>query len=203
MKKKSIATLLIVVVLTAAIAVGGTLAYLTAKTDTVTNTFTVGKVALTLTETKQSDGTARGTTPWSAKLIPGTTYAKNPVVTVTNDSEDCYLFVKFEENNNPATYLTYTSQLTADNGWTQGDGKDIPANVWYRTVLKNATTKTWQLLAGGTNTNTDGQVTVKDNVGSTAVPMPATNDAPTLVYTAYAVQLDNLTAAQAWTEANN
>lgn len=77
--------------------VAGTMAYLT-STDTVTNTFTVGKVAIELDEAKVGpDGKAL--TGDSAKrvkgndyhLIPGSTYDKDPTVTVKAESEDSYV----------------------------------------------------------------------------------------------------------------
>ena len=103
MKKKTLALLLALVLVFGA-AVGGTIAYLTDTTDPVTNTFTVGKVDITLTETFNTDtNNDQKNDAWQAQLIPGTTYAKDPVVTVTNDSEDCWLFVKFEEIGNPPT----------------------------------------------------------------------------------------------------
>lgn len=198
MKKKTLALLLALVLVFGA-AVGGTIAYLTDTTGPITNTFTVGKVDITLTETFNTDTNSDGTNDaWKAQLIPGTTYAKDPVVTVTNDSEDCWLFVKFEEIGNPATYLTYTSNLTAANGWTQGNGTDIPNNVWYREVNKADTVKTFQLLAGD-NTYPTGCISVKDTV--TNDNMTAASAAQ-LVYTAYACQKSGFTATTAWTEVN-
>lgn len=196
MKKKTLALLLALVLVFGA-AVGGTIAYLTDTTDPVTNTFTVGKVDITLTETFNTDTDNDGTNDaWKAQLIPGTTYAKDPVVTVTANSEDCWLFVKFEEKNDSATYLTYTSNLTAENGWTQGDGTNIPADVWYRAVNKADTVKTFQLLAGD-NTYPTGCISVKDTV--TNENMTAASNAQ-LVYTAYACQSANMTVNAAWAE---
>lgn len=173
--------------------VAATVAYLTDTTDTVTNTFTVGKVDIDLTETPN-----QGTT-WSAKLIPGESYAKDPVVTVKADSERCWLFVMFDEVNNPKTYLDYTSNLSDGNGWTQGDGVDIPKKVWYREVGTSADNQSWYLLAGvGDGDYKNGYVTVKSTLKSDG--MPAADKAPSLTYTAYAVQYENLTAAQAWAE---
>ena len=196
MKKKTLALLLALVLVFGA-AVGGTIAYLTDTTDPVTNTFTVGKVDITLTETFNTDTNSDGTNDaWKAQLIPGTTYAKDPVVTVANDSEDCWLFVKFEEIGNPATYLTYTSNLTTANGWTQGDGTNIPTNVWYRAVNKTDATKSFQLLAGD-NTYSTGCISVKDTV--TNDNMAAASNAQ-LVYTAYACQSANMSVEAAWAE---
>lgn len=79
--KKKIALMATSLVLVAALAVGGTLAYLTA-TKSVTNIFTVGDIDLTLVEENWED---------NSKLIPGTEIPKDPVVTVVKDSEDCYV----------------------------------------------------------------------------------------------------------------
>lgn len=196
MKKKTLALLLALVLVFGA-AVGGTIAYLTDTTDPITNTFTVGKVDITLTETFNTDTNSdRTNDAWKAQLIPGTTYTKDPIVTVTNDSEDCWLFVKFEEIGNPTTYLTYTSNLTTANGWTRGDGTNIPTNVWYRAVNKTDATKSFQLLAGD-STYPTGCISVKDTV--TNDNMAAASNAQ-LVYTAYACQKSGFTAATAWTE---
>ena len=188
MKKKL--TTVLAIVLVVALSVAGTYAYLTDKTATIKNTFTVGNVNITLTETWNTD-TNNDNKPdaWQAQLIPGKEYTKDPVVTVKGGSEKCYLFVKFEENGNAAKYLDYTSLLAAPD-WTQGDGTNIPANVWYRVVDKSATDTTFHLLAGD-------KVTIKNTV--TNENMAAASKAQ-LVYTAYACQFEGMTAAQAWTE---
>ena len=190
MKKKL--TTVLAIVLVVALSVAGTYAYLTDKTATIKNTFTVGNVNITLTETFNTD-TNNDNKPdaWQAQLIPGKEYFKNPVVTVVPGSEKCWLFVKFEENGNAADYLDYTSLLAAPD-WTQGDGTKIPSNVWYRVVNKSADNTTFNLLANNT-------VTVKNNV--TNENMEAASKAQ-LVYTAYACQFEGMTAAQAWAEVN-
>lgn len=191
MKKRTL-TLAIAVMLVVVCAVGGTLAWLIDTSGPVTNTFTAGDVDITLTETFNTDSDGDGTNDkWEAQMVPGTTYAKDPVVSVVrkNTNVDCYLFVKFEEIGDASTYLAYTSTLTDANGWTQGDGTNIPNNVWYRTVGKNDTTISWNLLDGNTVT-VKGDVVTKENMAAAATAE--------LVYTAYAVQADNLTVEQAW-----
>lgn len=195
MKKKVLSIVAVVLVLCCAI--GGTLAWLTAKSDVVKNTFAPSDINITLTETPNTDTDNDGKADaWKADMIPGFSYAKDPVVTVKGGSVDCYLFVKFEENGNPATYLTYTSTLTTANGWTQGDDTNIPSNVWYRVVKATDTTKTWNLLAGDT-------IAVKDTVTKDNMAIAANAE---LVYTAYATQLYKsngveFSAAEAWTNA--
>lgn len=111
----------------------GTMAYFTSKTATVNNTFTVGDVNITLDETKTDtlgkaettvkDGetvvvrTDKGN---SYKLYPGKTYTKDPTVHVSDDSENCYLFVRVENGLVGAEESGNTSiskQIEA-NGWT-------------------------------------------------------------------------------------
>lgn len=197
MKMKKVLAMLLAVLMIVTATVAGTVAWLQDTTTEVKNTFTEGKVDITLDEGKvdetgkfEDGGTTRVTTN-DYKMIPGNEYDKDPTVTVENDSEDCYLFVKFEEGT-AATYIQYTSTLTETNGWTQGDGTNIPSNVWYRTVLKSAGTKSWKLLQND-----------KITINSTAVTKDTMDEAidSELKWTAYAIQLANTgTAAEAWTK---
>ena len=190
MKKKLMTVLALVLVI--AMSVAGTIAFLTDTTDPITNTFTVGKVDITLTETFNTDTNGdQKNDAWKAQLIPGTTYTKDPVVTVTADSEDCWLFVKFEEKNGAATYLNYTSNLTAANGWTQGDDENIPSNVWYRAVAKDAAVKSFHLLLNDT-VAIDSDAVTNENMNTAANAQ--------LVYTAYACQSANMTVEAAWAQ---
>ena len=192
MKKKL--TTVLAIVLVVALSVAGTYAYLTSTTATIKNTFTVGNVNITLTETWNTD-TNNDNEPdaWKMQLIPGTSAKKDPTVTVLGGSEKCYLFVKFEEKNSPTTYLTYTSTLTDANGWTKLEGE---SNVWYRVVDKAATNTSFVLLQAD---NKGNMVTVKDNVTNDNMEEAAKAE---LVYTAYACQFEGMTAAQAWAEVN-
>ncbi|MBQ3062404.1 MAG: hypothetical protein IJD03_01960, partial [Clostridia bacterium] len=94
--KKALLMTLCAVMLVAA-SVMGTMAYLTSTTGVVTNTFTVGKVGITLDEAKVTEyGVKDGDTRVMAntyKLVPGHTYVKDPTVHVAADSEESYLFV--------------------------------------------------------------------------------------------------------------
>ena len=103
----------------------GTMAYLT-STDKVTNTFTVGKVKITLDEAKvNTDGTpvanAERVKANEYKLLPGHTYTKDPVLTVKGGSEDAY--VRLLVTINKASALkevfgtNFLPQNYADNTW--------------------------------------------------------------------------------------
>lgn len=184
MKKRTLGLLLALVLALGCVA-GGTLAYLTDQTNTITNTFTVGHVKIDLQETKAPDGTEL-TGAWSAKLTPGASYSKDPQVSVREGSEDCYLFVKFAADENAA--LVYTSALTAANGWTQLEGSN---DVWYRVVRQNDTLRSWHLIAGDT-------VAISTSLNNDTMPTGEL----ILNYTAYAVQTAGFdTAAEAWTGA--
>lgn len=192
---KKLTMVLVAIILVLCCTIGGTLAWLKDTTAPVTNTFTVGKVEITLTESPlEADGSygepAEGTSN-KYPLVPGKTYTKNPTVAVDTSSEDCWLFVKFEEKGNPATYIQYTSTLTTDNGWTKGTGT-IPTDVWYREVKKTGENHSWNLLA-------DNKIQIKTSV--TAGNMTDAAKAE-LKWTAYAVQSANDTATfspeQAW-----
>lgn len=99
MKTKSKALLLtLCAVLLVAASVLGTMAYLT-STDTVTNTFTIGKVEITLDETDVTNPNGPRVKANSYKLMPGTTYTKDPTVTVKAGSEESYVRMKVTFNN--------------------------------------------------------------------------------------------------------
>ena len=114
MKKKGLALVLALTLLVVGV-VAGTLAWLTAKSDTVVNTFTTSDIEVKLEETK-------GTTVTGGKefkMIPGYELEKDPKAWVVAGSEDCYLFVKLDWANN-----TYTSGETTKNylTWAIADG---------------------------------------------------------------------------------
>lgn len=123
MKTKSKALLLtLCAVLLVAASVLGTMAYLT-STAKVENTFTVGKVEIKLDEAKvNADGIpvegADRVTANSYKLMPGTTYTKDPTVTVLNGSEDSYVRMKVTFNNATEIIALCTDPEYAGDGPT-------------------------------------------------------------------------------------
>ena len=99
MKTKSKALLLtLCAVLLIAASVLGTMAYLTSSAE-VKNTFTIGKVEIKLDETDVTNPTGPRVTANSYKLMPGTTYTKDPTVTVKAGSEESYVRMKVTFNN--------------------------------------------------------------------------------------------------------
>lgn len=191
MKARSKALLLaLCAVLLVAVSVLGTMAYLTSKTQVITNTFTVGDINIALTETKPESK--------QAKIIPGVDIEKDPKVTVKKDSEACWLFVEVKEEG-IANKVTY---FIAD-GWAKGDGTKIPANVYYRSV-DAVTTDTDFYVLKGNEAHKNGVVIVSDTLTKADVNnINAGANQPKLTFTAYAVQKEGInTAAAAWEKVN-
>lgn len=195
MKARKILVSLAALALVAAISIGGTIAYLT-STDKVENSFTVGKVAITLDESKVDiNGTA--VTPAARvkantyKLMPGHPYTKDPTVHVDADSEDSWIFVKVEngisdieaaEATGENAYTPIAKQIT-NNDWTQLDGK---TNIYYKKYTAGTTDKDLAVF---------GNFKIADNAQDISGWGAAANAKITV--TAYAVQADGFTTAKA------
>ncbi len=96
MNKKNVLIMVVAMVLVAVVSVGGTMAWLTAESSEVENTFTVGNINITLDEEDTDDSTpnAGRDTENTYKVIPGEVIDKDPTVHVVQGSEKCYVFVK-------------------------------------------------------------------------------------------------------------
>lgn len=191
-KKKGVSTKvflsLLALVLVAGCAVGGTIAWLTATTEPVVNTFTYGKIKIQLTETTGTE----------YKIIPGVNISKDPKVTVKADSEACWLFVKVAEKG---TFVTDKVTYSIANGWTALDATNHPG-VYYREVDAVTADTNFNVLAGDT-TYPNGVVTVSENLTKKDIK-GLTETRPQLTFTAYAVQKDGInTAAEAWAKVSN
>lgn len=180
MKRKLIIALALCLAL--ALGIGGTMAYLTATTGPVVNTFTIGNVGLELKETKGDlvDGKHQ------FKMVPGNTIDKDPTVTVTAGSEDCWLFVKLVKSANFDNYLTYAVD-TSEGAWTALDGHP---GVYYREVKQADTVKSFSVLKDDrVQVNTD----VENFQETTQTPAFV---APTLTISAAAIQQANIADAK-------
>lgn len=184
-------TLALCAVLLVVATVFATMAFLTSK-DSVTNTFTVGNVAITLDEADVDNSNTDTTSEGRDKankyhLIPGHTYDKDPTIHVTEGSEDCWLFVKVENGLEKAEAegaTSIASQMAA-NGWALVDGE---TNIYaYKEIVTAETGKNVVVfesfkIAGNTDVEDfkDANITV----------------------TAYAIQADGFdTSAIAWEQA--
>ena len=97
----------------ATVAITATFAYLTSTPDRIVNVFTLGKVAITLEET----------TGDTYKMVPGNVYDKDPCVKVDSESEDCWLFVKVEGENNTASNGGYINYAVNGDDWALVTGE--------------------------------------------------------------------------------
>ena len=184
MKKKGLALVLALTLLVVGV-VAGTLAWLTAKSDVVTNTFTTSDIKVELKETTGPE----------YKMIPGYTISKDPTATVLAGSEECFLFVKLDKSANFDTYLEY---VIAD-GWTKLEG--VTDTVYYRKVQTADIGTAYSVLKGD-------QVTVKGEVTKAMMDGLTTETLPKLTVTAYASQLhknatETFDAATAWNNIAN
>lgn len=204
------------------VTVGATVAYLT-STDKVENTFTVGNVQIKLDEAdvdvngvveKDKDGKELPRVQANEyKLMPGHTYTKDPIVHVDAASEDCWLFVKVENGiaNIEASTNNIASQLTA-NGWKLVSDNVYAYHKELDTNLDPSETSNTPVSA-----NTDVKVFESFMIDQSVIGgnKPETNpienakylgDYTTkkIVITAYAIQADGFTTAEAaWATANS
>lgn len=199
MKKKLMTALALVLVI--AMSVAGTYAYLTSKAS-VKNTFTVGKVAITLDEAKVNEyGVADNRVPRvtenSYKLMPGHEYSKDPVVHVAENSEACYVFVKVVDDiaaievNDATNETPNVATQIKDNGWTALEGVDGVNNVYYKSVSAD-------VAKNGVDLRVFNGFAIIDTITNTDL---AKYNGKTITVTAYAIQADGMTdAADAWTK---
>lgn len=198
------------------VTVGATVAYLT-STDKVENTFTVGNVSIKLDEAKaDTDGSlvanADRVKANKYKLLPGHTYNKDPMVTVLEGSESCYvkmtvtftkadaldeIFDKLNEGKPDNEKIQLTSIFNEYNS----------ANWIYKgnTEDTDAKTRTYEFWYNGTVAAPDADVKLDALFDSITVPGSITNDqlktleGMKITVNAYAIQADGFSsAADAW-----
>ena len=200
--KKRTAALLLTFVLIFGAAVGGTVAWLTAKTDDVVNTFTVGDINIDLREHKLMTNEVTGkyyldenseVQTNSYNFVPGDTLPKDPFVRVRAGSEACYLFIKVTEEHNTITVSDKTEKVinykVDDKVWTPVDGH---AGYWYKEVEATGANASDPLyILTGNDTFENGCVEVNTGVTKSMVDdLNASN--PKVIFTAAAIQSENI-----------
>lgn len=166
-------------------AIGGTMAWLIDGTEAVANTFTYGDINIELAEKTGNN----------YKIVPGVDLEKDPKVTVKANSEDCWLFVKVEEENWPIfteqdTDIKKVNYSIAE-GWTRLDDE---TGVYYRQVTSSDEDVSFWVLK-------DNQITVSDSLKKSEVNKVIA-ETPKLTFTAYAVQMATIDAPdKAWEKA--
>lgn len=171
-------------------AISGTIAWLTSKSETVTNTFTYGDINISIKETDTKDDDKLNTNTY--EMVPGNKITKDPLITVAANSENCYLFVKLDKTANFDNFMEY--QVL--EGWSLLEGTN---NVYYKEVSKSENKQEFYVLK-------DNTIIVKESVTKrmlNELDRSGTQNFPKLNITAYAVQRDSTidaisTAAKAW-----
>lgn len=170
--------------------IGGTVAWLFSTPDPIVNTFTYGDINITLTETDTKDDENLNTNTY--EMIPGNKITKDPVITVQENSENCYLFIKIEKTTNFDEFMEYRLL----ENWILLDETE---NVYYQEVVKNTEKQEFYVIK-------DNTVTVKESVTKrmlNELNRDGVENYPQMTITAYAVQRDSnieaiSTAAKAW-----
>lgn len=204
MKKRTrkLLTMVCCAVALVVISVGATLAYLT-DTESVTNTFTVGNVNITLDELKTgTDGVPvtpnerisgnRENENYTNKyhLLPGESYTKDPTVHVVANSESCWLFVKVVNGiaDIEAEGDSTIAKQMEKNGWKVLDATN---GIYFHEDSYDADADEVKMDFVVFETFTVGG-------SETATSLASAKD---VVITAYAIQKSGFnTAADAWSE---
>ena len=161
------------VMVLAVMTIGGALAFLTSTTEQIDNTFSIGDINISLTESEDLN----------LELVPRGTIKKDPKITVEDGSVDCYLFVELEKSDNLDTFISYEME----NGWIPLG--DTYPNIYYREVTTDQTPVTYSILK---NDQVITKNYSKSDVSSTK---------PTLSFVGYAIQKTEIADAEtAWTE---
>lgn len=195
MKKKSVVLALAGTMLFG-VAAGGTLAWLTANTQQVTNTFTVGNINIDLYEHKRNaDGTLTGTEIKGLNdyiVLPGTSELKDPTVEVQKNSEDCYVFLQVKEVNNTVKdnedafqYVTFTIDTAVWKPLKNANDDHVEVNgcpVYYANYTTKDEDQTYNVLAG-TKVSYDEDLT-KNDIDELGAQKPQ------LIFKAFAVQVE-------------
>lgn len=172
--------------------IGGSVAWLAVKTDPVVNTFTVGDINITLTETGATQGDGKYTKDYT--VTPGVNLFKDPKVIVEAGSEPCWLFIKVDAVNWPDSIVDGSGNRKIDyklvNTWTPLPGCE---GVYY------------QDLTSKTTENTDYKIIVNDEVtvskDLTKEDLKKITGSFSLTFKAYAIQKDSFdTVDKAWAE---
>ncbi len=188
--------LMLALILVVGCVVGGTMAWLVADTDPVTNTFSPSTIDITLAEDTKKNIDSND--DYQFKMVPGDTFAKDPYVTVEAGSEACWLFVAITESANLDTFIDYG----VNSGWQLLEGY---TNIYYRSI-DDATAKAGSdklYILAGDATYPDGCVTIRDSVTKADMTAIAASAQPTLSFNACAVQSAHLSTVEAaWEQAS-
>lgn len=164
---KKILTIVLSAVIVASIAIGGTLAFLTAQTSALENVFQFDGIAIGLNEystynAQDNTGTAYPTE--TQTVIPGTTVNKIPVVTVNEKSTACYVYVKVDNALN-GTVANSTSLDIDTANWIPLASPNHTNIYRYKDVVTKSDTDT-ALPPVFTKVTFSGEYITMENIAS-------------------------------------
>ena len=187
MTKKKIAIAIAAAALAGTCAIGGTLAWLT-STDTVTNTFTVGKVDISISEpnTEFTDSS-------QIMLTPGAPSVKDPTITVEAGSVDSYVFAKVTNDFGDDMEIAYNTEK-----WvlvpTTGGAEGVSVYRYLGEIAATgATAKTLEPVFTSVTLKGDA---IDVNGDSASSDIAAYFDGKDITIDAYAIQADGLTVEE-------
>lgn len=168
----------------------GTWAYLSAKTDPVTHTFTAGTVSVRIIQGATATVGTGGGTGSNFIMTPNQPIAVNDVVVVNTENANCWLFVKVEKSATFDNFMTYTMAT----GWQELTG--VPG-VYCRTVQAAKEATMFSILAGN-------QIMVLNTVTADMMNGLTSENRPQITFTAYVIQNDGFedNPAGAWNALN-
>jgi hypothetical protein len=171
--KKRILVIGICALLLCTVCFGTTFALLMFRAHPLNNTFVVGDISLTLTESTGSAYT----------LVPGSVITKDPRITVGAGSEECWVFIKIDCEDELTPLITYT----ITNGWTALASEE---GVYWRRVSAPSADVSYGILA-------NDRITVSQ--AATEEALASFVHDPKLTFYAYAIQHEGIsTAERAW-----
>ena len=164
MKKKNLITAVASVAMVGVIAVGSTLAYLSANDKKLTNTFTFanGITVDVFEEDTIGKGNVSGGIDYT-NLVAGQTLDKDVDVTVTT-TVNTYVYIKVAAGQNGTTEMNLDKTQITNNGWTALNAEGGAYQVYYKEV--KGTTESDDFNFGVFETVTvpdgDGTASLKD-----------------------------------------
>ena len=214
--KKKILALSLALGMFALIMSASTLAFFTDKTEAITNTFTVGRVDIELTEPEEdnwglnADGTAK------IVMMPGGEYAKTPTITVKEDSQDAWVFATLQlgKVSDFVTAVTNSydmsqlSQMTPEQliGELGNYIGGFDASKWdvlnFDLSTGTFTVMYKEKLSAGDSVKLFTSIKMPKELKSKAFPEGSFKNGFVTV-TAYAIQAEGITAENAYNEATN
>lgn len=199
--KKNKKLLVLVALFLAVFAVGGTLAYLTDTTDPVTNTFTFGKVDITLTEPTW-DTTGKTA---AADMAPGVEVDKDPTVKVETNSKNAFVFAKVTIPTGTAGGVADQELFTVGTlgaGWTEVTSILGITTKGVHVYAYGTTSAMTSVAKGTTLPAVFTKIKANANLTETEIPNYQTDRKANVVVNAYAIQAEGLNetgASAVWT----